>query len=79
MIDAMRNRLSDGDIHARNEREITPEGLKKGGFATVAHDQCHIELGCLYPLGVLVEFGVRVFVFVGTAVLVDSGVFVDVG
>ena len=57
VVDAVGNRLSDGDVHPGNEREIPPEGLKKGGFPALAHDQGHIELGGFHPLGVLVELG----------------------
>ena len=57
VVDPVRDRLADGDVHARNEREPLADLLQHLLLRSVLHRQVDVELGGLDALQVLVELG----------------------
>ena len=57
VVNAVRNRLADDDVHAGNQREIAAQRLEEFLLGPLLHLQGHINLGRLHALGVLVQLG----------------------
>ena len=57
VVNAVRDGLPNRDVHARNEREVPAQGVKKRRFTALPHLEGDVKLGGLHPLGVLIELG----------------------
>ena len=57
VVNAVRNRLADDDVHAGKEGEITPQRLKQFLLGPLLHLQGHVNLRRLDALGVFVQLG----------------------
>jgi hypothetical protein len=57
VVDAVRDRLADGDVEAGDHREILAQCGKELRFGAVLHGERNFEFRGLHTLGVLIEFG----------------------